>query len=129
MESAFVKTWAHVINLSEAKTYPDTSIPANQCFFSLDWHVNHGYSEISLKPTNHKANISWLYVFIISRASFRVNLDSIVYLNVKELLDMKQASSLSDSNGIRTHNHLVRKRTIWTIYLCLEQSTSEQFFL
>ena len=33
MESAFVKTWAHVINLSEAKTYPDTSIPTKQCFF------------------------------------------------------------------------------------------------
>ena len=36
------------------------------------------------------------------------------YLNVKELLvrNRRDVWSLSDSNGIRTHNHLVRKRTL-----------------
>ena len=36
-------------------------------------------------------------------------------LNVKELLapNMRDIWSLSDSNGIRTHNHLVSKRTGW----------------
>ena len=35
-------------------------------------------------------------------------------LNVKELLAQNRCDiwSLSDSNGIRTHNHLVRKRTL-----------------
>ena len=39
---------------------------------------------------------------------------SIVFLNVKELLARSRCHiwSLSDSNGIRTHNHLVRKRTL-----------------
>ena len=36
------------------------------------------------------------------------------YLNVKELFTRNRRDiwSLSDSNGIRTHNHLVRKRTL-----------------
>ena len=42
--------------------------------------------------------------------------ESILYscLNVKELLagNRRYIWSLSDSNGIRTHNHLVRKRTL-----------------
>ena len=56
----------------------------------------------------------WLYVIIMSRTSFRVNLHSIVWLNLKELLARSRCHiwSLSDSNGIRTHNHLVRK---WTL--------------
>ena len=35
-------------------------------------------------------------------------------LNVKELLARKRHNirSLSDCNGIRTHNHIVRKRTL-----------------
>ena len=57
---------------------------------------------------------TWLYVIIKSRTSFRVNPHSIVCLNVKELLarSRRHIWSLSDSNGIRTHNHLVRKRTL-----------------
>ena len=49
----------------------------------------------------------------MSRTSFWVNLHSIPCLNVKELLARSRGHirSLSDSNGIRTHNHLVRKRT------------------
>ena len=46
---------------------------------------------------------------------FRVNLQSIVTLmNVKELLAQNERDiwSLSNNNGIRTHNHLVRKRLL-----------------
>ena len=52
----------------------------------------------------------WLYIFIMSHTSFRVNPYSIFCLNVKELLAriMDHIWSLSDSNEIRTHNHLVR---------------------
>ena len=54
-----------------------------------------------------------LYVIIMSRTSFRVNLHSIVCLNIKELLTRSRRNiwSLSDSNRIQTHNHLVSKRT------------------
>ena len=46
--------------------------------------------------------------------SFRMNLQSIVCLNVKELLvrSRRYIWSLSDSNVIRTHNHLVRKQKL-----------------
>ena len=56
----------------------------------------------------------WLYVIIMSRTSFRVNLHFVVYLSVKELLarSRRHIWSLSDCNGIRTHNHFVRKRTL-----------------
>ena len=55
-----------------------------------------------------------LYVIIISRRSFIVNLYSIVCLNVKEILTWSRRHiwSLCDSNGIRTHNQLVRKGTL-----------------
>ena len=55
-----------------------------------------------------------LYVIIMSHMNFRVNPDSIVCLNVKELLAQSRHHiwSLSDSNKIRTHNHLVHKRTL-----------------
>ena len=57
---------------------------------------------------------SWLYVIIMSRKSFRVNLHSKVCLNVKELLAWSRHHiwSLSDSNKVWTHNHLVCKRTL-----------------
>ena len=50
----------------------------------------------------------------MSCMSFRVNPHSIVYLNVKEILARSRHHiwSLSDSNVIRTQNHLVRKRTL-----------------
>ena len=56
----------------------------------------------------------WLYIIIMSRRSFRVNLHSVVCLNVKELLSWSRCHiwDLNDSNEIRTHNHLVRKRTL-----------------
>ena len=52
--------------------------------------------------------------YYLSRTSFRVNPHSIVYLNFKELLarNRRHIWSLSDSNDIRTHNHLVCKRTL-----------------
>ena len=55
-----------------------------------------------------------LNVLIMSRTRFRVNPHSIVIcLNGKELLSPNRWNiwSLSDCNGTRTHNHLVRK---WT---------------
>ena len=50
-----------------------------------------------------------LYVIIMSHTSFRVNPHSRVCLNVKEPLAWSRSHiwSLSDSNVIRTHNHLV----------------------
>ena len=56
----------------------------------------------------------WLHVIIMSRTSFRVNPHSIVCLNVRELVaqSRRHILSLGDSNVIRTHNHLVRKRTL-----------------
>ena len=54
-----------------------------------------------------------LYVTTMSH-SFRVNLHTIFKSNVKERLvgSRHHIWSLSNSNGIRTHNHLVRKRTL-----------------
>ena len=54
-----------------------------------------------------------LYVIIMSRMSFRVNLHPVVCLNVKELLTWSRCHiwSLSDSNVIWTHNHLVCNQT------------------
>ena len=55
-----------------------------------------------------------LYIIVMSRTSFRGNLYSIVCLNIKELLarSRRHIWSLGDSNGIRTHNHLVHKLTL-----------------
>ena len=68
---------------------------------------------------------SWLYVFIMSHACFRVNLHSVViWMPRRPLLETGTISelSLSDYNGIWTHNHLVRKRTLdnlakWPVWL------------
>ena len=56
----------------------------------------------------------WLYVIIMSCTRFRVNQHSIVWPNVKELLAWRREYiwNLSDSNDIRTHNYLVRNRTL-----------------
>ena len=56
----------------------------------------------------------WLYIIIMSHTSFRVNTHSIVCLNFKELLAWSSCHiwSLSDSDKIQTHNHLV---CIWTL--------------
>ena len=50
----------------------------------------------------------------MSRVSFRVNLHSIVCLDVKDLHARSRCHiwSLSDSNRVGTHNHLVFKRTL-----------------
>ena len=50
----------------------------------------------------------------MSRTSSRVNPPSVIYLNVMDFLAWSRRNiwSLSDSNEIRTHNHLVRKRTL-----------------
>ena len=56
----------------------------------------------------------WLYAIIISRTRFQSESRLYSFLYVKELLARNRRNiwSLSDSNGIRIHNHLVRKRTL-----------------
>ena len=54
----------------------------------------------------------WLYVIIMSRTSFRVNLHSIVCLNAKDVISECHIWRLTDSNEIRSYNHLLR---IWTL--------------
>ena len=67
----------------------------------------------SIKVIKEKSELSltWLYVIIMSRTSFRVNPQSIIWLNVKELLARSRCHiwSLSKSNLILTHNYLARK--------------------
>ena len=55
-----------------------------------------------------------LHIIIVSRTRFRVNLHSVVtWMSRNPLLQTGAISKvLSDSNGIRTHNHLVRKLTL-----------------
>ena len=55
-----------------------------------------------------------LYVIIMSRTSFRVNLHYIVCLNVKELFSQSRHHiwSSGGSNVILSHNYLVWKRTL-----------------
>ena len=65
--------------------------------------------------SDHIGNAAkWLYVIIMPRTGFRVHPHSIVCLNVKELLarSKRHIWRLSDSNGTRIHNHLIRK---WTL--------------
>ena len=54
-----------------------------------------------------------LCVFIMSHTRFRVNLFS--YLNVRQFLARRRRDiwDISDCNRIRTHNHLVRKGTLF----------------
>ena len=70
-------------------------------------------------------NALWLYVIIMSRTIFRVNLHSIVCLNVKQLLAQsgRHIWSLSHSNEIRTHNHLVHKQALDSLAKMVEQYT------
>ena len=62
----------------------------------------------------HIIRNSWLHVIIMSHMSFRVNPLSIVCLNVKEFFTLSRCHiwSLSESNLIWTHYHLVHK---WTL--------------
>ena len=64
----------------------------------------------------------WLYVIIMSRTRLRGNLRSVVCLNGEELLarSRRHIWSLSNCNGIQTHNHLVCKRTLnlWLMVEC-----------
>ena len=59
-------------------------------------------------------NFTCLYVIIMSRTSFRVNLHSVVCLNAKELFawSRRHIWSFKWQLRIRTYNHLVRKRTL-----------------
>ena len=55
----------------------------------------------------------WLYAVTVSH-TFQHDPTLYICLNVKELLpwNWHDIWSLSDSNGIQTHNHLVRKQTL-----------------
>ena len=75
------------------------------------YHINYTWNIIFIFWAN---DLNYLYVIIMWRTSFRVNPHFIVCLNFKELLARSRHHiwNLSDSNGIRTHKDLVRKRTL-----------------
>ena len=58
--------------------------------------------------------LHWLNVLVMSRTCFRVNPHFIVaWMSRNSLLETgAKSASLSDCNRARTHNHLVRKRTL-----------------
>ena len=78
------------------------------------WNHNHLVRKQTLNQTGQTGQIIelyceylsvrciWLYIIILSRTSFTVDLYSIVFLNVKELLAQSRRHiwHLSDSNGI-----------------------------
>ena len=76
---------------------------------------------VFLALSKFAVKVIWLHVIIMLRTSFRVNPGSIVCLNVKEFLARTRCHiwNLRDSNEIRTHNHLVRKRTLNNLYVHL----------
>ena len=72
----------------------------------------------------------WLHVLIMSKYAFQSELTLCNCLNVKKLLAPNRCDiwSLSDCNGTRTHNRLVRKRTLnhlakWAKWLSCVVST------
>ena len=64
-------------------------------------------------------------ILLSCHVRFRVNPHSIICLNVKEILAQSRRHiwSLNESNEIRTHNHLVHKRTL----NCLAQLASNDW--
>ena len=100
--------------------------------------INHISMLSLIECITHSSSFSMkemkLYVIIMLRTSFRVNPHYVVWLNVKELPASSRHHiwSLSDSNGIRTHNHLVCKwklnhlwfRWLWVRILLLSQKQS-----
>ena len=92
------------------------------CFYQLNFGRNITFTKSTFLLVKNVFKIIrqlykkvfWLAVIIMSRTSFRVNLHFIVCLNIKELLAWSRHHiwSLSDSNRIRTYNHLFRKRTL-----------------
>ena len=70
-------------------------------FWKMSWRRGM-FEKVFWKTIFHR-----LYIIIMSHTTFRVNLHSIVCLNVKELFAWSRRNiwSVSDSNGIRTHNH------------------------
>ena len=103
--------------------------PSKICSKSYNWLIfkliflyliDFGTDFSRLIPRHIKEYSAWwlkifyLYVTIMSRTNFRVNPHPIVCVNVKKLLARNRHHiwSLSDSNEIRTHIHLVHKRTL-----------------
>ena len=95
---------------------------------------------------NNKNEVRWkqkkikskLYRYVISIYEFQSESSLYSYLNVKERLTQNRRHiwSLKDSNGIRTHDHLVRERTLkgsWAFVYelsgCRFESRWWQFFI
>ena len=77
-------------------------------FLAPPWRFLHTISVVFF-------HVSLIFLYdIMSRTSFRVNLHYKSCLNVKELCAWSRCHiwTLSDINGIGTHNQLVRKRTL-----------------
>ena len=77
------------------------------------WHE----TVFNWKKWSHKYflnNEKSLYALIMSHTRFRLNLYSVVaWISRSSLLETVMISEISsDCNGIRTYNHIVRKRTI-----------------
>ena len=66
---------------------------------------------IELRSMYLSGRYIWLYLFITSRTTFRVNPHAIVCLNVKEILAWSKSHiwGLSEGNEFGTHNHLGHK--------------------
>ena len=78
----------------------------------IHWYIDR--VKMKLPKTLPTLLFPWLYNIIMSLTSFRVNLHSIVCLKAKESLARSRFHilSFSESNGIWSHNHLVRKQTL-----------------
>ena len=79
----------------------------------LNFWMHENIKRVNVLAGPKPKSFNWLYV-IMSRTRFRVNRHSNSCLNVKELLAQRRRDiwNLSDCNGTRTHNFLVRKRTL-----------------
>ena len=89
-----------------------SAISNNLCFklFVQIFSLFSFYLAAKFKQLFHIKKV-WLYVIVIPRTSFRVNPHSTICES--KLLAQRGSHiwSLRDSNAIRTHNHLVCKRT------------------
>ena len=84
-------------------------------YSSVDSYLIHFKIFVCQLKTTFKADLMWLYVLVTSRMRFRVSpLYSCLNMSRKGLLAWSRPKiwSLSDCNWTRTHNHLIRKRTL-----------------
>ena len=108
VKGLLARSWHHIWSLSDSNVIQNHNyLVRKQPFSQADQMIVLCCEYLSVRRI-------WLYVTIMSRTSFRVNPHSMVCLNVKERFSSSRRHiwSLSDSSKIRTHNHLVCKRTI-----------------